>query len=64
MQQWSRIDRFLVSTDWLERFGGSSQSCLPRVLSDHVPFQLECGDLVIRKTPFRFENMWLKDRVL
>lgn len=57
----SRIDRFLVSTDWLERFGGSSQSCLPRVISNHVPLWLECGSLANRKSPFRFENMWLKE---
>lgn len=60
-RQCSRIDRFLYSTDWGEQFGGSSQSCLPRVVSDHAPLLLESGSIEKRKSPFRFENMWLAE---
>jgi hypothetical protein len=33
---------------------------LPRLLSNHFPIILECGQLQKCKWPFRFENMWLK----
>lgn len=59
--QSSRMDRFLVSADWGDFFSNSVQTCLPRVLSDHVPLILECGGLQRGKSPFRFENMWLKE---
>jgi hypothetical protein len=36
------------------------QRRLPRLLSDHFPLILECGDLSRGRRPFRFENMWLK----
>lgn len=55
--QCSRIDRFLISVDWEDIFGGPVQSCLPRVTSDHVPLLLECGGFNKGKSPFRFENM-------
>lgn len=40
----SRIDRFLVSTEWDEAFSNIKQSLLPRLGSDHCPIQLKCGD--------------------
>ena len=33
----SRIDRTLVSVDWVDHFGTMSQRVLPRVISDHCP---------------------------
>lgn len=41
--QFSRIDRFLISMDWDDCFSGSSQYCLHRVILDHVPLLLESG---------------------
>ena len=55
-----RIDRFLYSTDWEDHFLAIHQKRLPRLLSDHYPIMLECGDFSRGKRPFRFENMWLK----
>ena len=57
----SRLDRFLLSTDWKENFLFVCQRHLSRLLSDHFPILLEGGNLHGGKKPFRFENMWLKD---
>jgi hypothetical protein len=56
----SHIDRFLYSTDWEDHFPAIHQKHLPRLLSDHYPLMLECGDFSRGKRPFRFENMWLQ----
>uniref|UniRef100_A0A2N9GE37 Reverse transcriptase domain-containing protein n=1 Tax=Fagus sylvatica TaxID=28930 RepID=A0A2N9GE37_FAGSY len=56
----SRIDRFLYSSDWEDRFSTVVQRRLPRLLSDHFPIMLESGQFHRGNRPFRFENMWLK----
>ena len=55
----SRLDRFLVSPDWDTQFSTAVQSLLPRTLSDHSPI-LCCGPNRGGKSPFRFENIWLR----
>ncbi|XP_050259852.1 uncharacterized protein LOC126704907 [Quercus robur] len=57
----SRLDRFLVSTDWEEKFPSVCQRHLSRLLLDHFPILLEGRNLHGDKKPFRFENIWLKD---
>ncbi|RVW55331.1 Transposon TX1 uncharacterized 149 kDa protein [Vitis vinifera] len=59
-QAWARLDRFLVTQQWLEMFSGVAQCRLQRPTSDHFPILLMGGGLRRGPTPFRFENMWLK----
>ena len=56
----SRIDRFLYSADWEDRYPTVVQKRLPKLLSDHCPIMLESGKFLRGKRPFRFEIMWLK----
>ncbi|XP_060190379.1 uncharacterized protein LOC132619509 [Lycium barbarum] len=58
--QASRIDRFLISTEWSEMFNTIKQYPLPRVFSDHKPIILESGDWETTPSYFKFENMWLQ----
>jgi hypothetical protein len=59
-QTWSRIDRFLISPECEELFPEVTQRRLPRLLSDHFPFLLDCGAPSGGSMYFKFENMWLK----
>ena len=56
----SRIERVLVSHEWKQHFPNVFQRILPRIFSDHFPILLEAGGMARGKSPFRFENMWLK----
>ena len=59
-QRMSRLDRFLVSTDWESQFSKAIQRTLPRPVSDHCPVLLDSDGINSGPSPFRFENMWLK----
>jgi exonuclease III len=56
----SRIDRFLLSSDWEDHFGQLAQKAIPRLLSDHCPIILDSGGFIRGKSYFKFENMWLR----
>lgn len=60
-QPWLRLYRFLVFEGWEGPFSGVVQCILPRPLSDHLLILLDGGGLRRDPSPFRFENMWLKD---
>lgn len=52
------LDRFLVSTDWVDLFPDCIQRALARPISNHCSLMLETG-LEDWGPPFRFEVMWL-----
>ena len=56
----SRLDRFLVSSDWECQYSKVVQKCLPRPISDHFPILLGTDGVRTGPSPFRFELMWLK----
>ena len=56
----SRLDRFLVTTDWESHCNKVTQRCLSRPVSDHFPILLNSDGVRMGPSPFRFELMWLK----
>lgn len=57
-EKWSRIDRFLLDPNWLERFK-LKQWGLPRTMSDHCPLMLMEDEREWGPKPFKFFNAWL-----
>ena len=57
----ARLDRFLFSADWEDKYPTISQRRMSRLCSDHFPIVLEGGSFQRGSMPFRFENMWFKD---
>lgn len=57
----SKLDRFLVSTDWDDYFSPLSALVFPRPRFDHIPIILKGGEEIRRAGlyPFRFHDMWL-----
>ncbi|XP_049410587.1 uncharacterized protein LOC125873769 [Solanum stenotomum] len=55
----SRIDRIMYSVQWEELFTLIRQSTLPKLVSDHNPVLLTCGDMNFKKSYFKFENWWM-----
>ena len=53
----SRIDRFLVSSDWEDQYPDITKKLLLHPLSNHFPLLLEVGSMSRGKTPFHFENI-------
>lgn len=53
----SRLDRFLIYTEWEECFPQVCQKRMPRALSDHFPVMLVCGTRRRGRIPLQFENM-------
>ena len=47
---------------WKDLFNGVVQCILSRPVSDHSPILLDGGGLRRGPSPFRFENMWLKEK--
>ena len=56
----SKLDKFLLSSDWEEHFPNIRQRRLQRLLSNHFPILVEGENFQRDSRPFRFENMWLK----
>jgi hypothetical protein len=58
----SRIDRALVSEDWISTWGYPSLWILPRSVSDHCPLVLRYNNVDWGPRPFRFNNFWLSHK--
>lgn len=61
LEKWSRLDRFLLHSDWFERFN-LKQWGLPRSISDHCPILLMDDDRNWGPKPFKFFNVWLENK--
>ncbi|MCI39337.1 putative transposon TX1 protein, partial [Trifolium medium] len=55
----SRLDRVLVSDNWLVEWGAVSLWGLKRDVSDHCPIIVRYDDHDWGPKPFRFNNHWL-----
>ncbi|KAF3656492.1 putative omega-hydroxypalmitate O-feruloyl transferase-like [Capsicum annuum] len=55
----SRIDRILHCGEWGEISPQVKQSILPKLISDHNPLLLTCGNWEWMKSYFKFETWWL-----
>ena len=58
----SKLDRFLLSPEWLERWPASIQSTLPRNFSYHYPILLRSTSVDWGPKPFRILDCWLLDK--
>ncbi|GLU18032.1 hypothetical protein SLE2022_343540 [Rubroshorea leprosula] len=58
-QQMSRIDRFLVSEDWISKWSDMKQWGLKRTVSNHCPILLKNEKVDWGPKPFKFFNSWL-----
>jgi hypothetical protein len=55
----SRLDRMLLSDDWLSLWSNPSLWVLPRTVSDHCSILLRYSGADWGPKPFRFNNHWL-----
>lgn len=49
----ARLDRFLYSSEWEENFKKIKQRAMARIVSDHNPIILECGEWERRNSYFK-----------
>ncbi|PNX93718.1 cysteine-rich receptor-like protein kinase [Trifolium pratense] len=58
----SRLDRIMVSSNWLEEWGDTNLWALSRDVSDHCPIILRYSNHDWGPKPFRFNNHWLNNK--
>ena len=58
----SKLDRFLVSHEWLLKWPDCSTLILDRNFSDHCPILLKATNIDWGPKPFRVFDCWLKDK--
>ena len=58
----SRLDRILVSDEWLIKCQGSTQFVLERNFSDHCPILLRSTSVDWGLKPFRVLDCWFDDK--
>lgn len=54
----SKIDRFLANSDWVNMFQSAGVQFLPEEDFDHTPMMIRAYPLSSKKKPFRFCNHW------
>jgi len=57
-----KLDRFLLSPEWLDRWPTTIQSTLPRNFSDHCPILLRSSSVDWGPKPFRVLDCWMLDK--
>ena len=57
-----RLDRFLLSNEWVEGYPCLRQEVDVRTVSDHSPLILDTSPPKWGPTPFRFENAWMEHK--
>lgn len=60
----SKLDRFLMSLKWLDRWPATTQITLPSNFSDHCPVMLRFSSIDCGPKPFRIVDCWLSDASL
>ncbi|MCI11540.1 transposon TX1 putative protein [Trifolium medium] len=55
----SRIDRVIISMEWMEVWGDCTLWVCPRDVSDHCPLVLKYANNDWGPKPFRFNNYWI-----
>nr|GEV31370.1 putative ribonuclease H protein At1g65750 family [Tanacetum cinerariifolium] len=60
--KFSKLDRFLMNEDFLNRWGSLYVVALDRKLSDHCPIVLKDVDVDFGPKPFRFFDIWLEEK--
>lgn len=60
--KFSKLDRFLVSDSFLASWPDTTAVVLDRKISDHCPIMLTERNLNFGPKPFRFFNVWLKEK--
>ncbi|GKV15245.1 hypothetical protein SLEP1_g26043 [Rubroshorea leprosula] len=58
-QQMSRLDRFLLSNEWILNWKDVKQWGLKRTVSDHCPILLKSEKVDWGPKPFKFFNAWM-----
>jgi hypothetical protein len=58
----SRIDRVLMSEEWITLGNNSALWVLPRSVSDHCPLMVRSSSSGWGPRPFRFKNFWLSNK--
>ena len=53
----AKVDKFLFSLEWEEKYPSTYARTLPYILSDHIPILIDSVDIPLRPAIIRFENM-------
>ena len=58
----SKLDRFLVQSEWVAKFPMLNAFILNRSVSDHCPIILKSNNIEWGPRPFRFQDEWLSHK--